>query len=75
MFIEANPQFKTLNIYDDKLKKVFQETSKKNSEIDNGKEVAAPEKKQEQKKDISNSESDDDSSKKGKKSSKMKVGS
>lgn len=29
MFIEANPQFKTLNLYDSNLKKVFQENPKK----------------------------------------------
>lgn len=29
MFIEANPQFKTLNVFDDRLKKVFIESGKK----------------------------------------------
>lgn len=39
MFIEANPQFKTLNLYDSAMKKVYQE----NSKVENGKEVNAKE--------------------------------
>ena len=81
MFIEANPQFKTLNVYDDKLKKVFIEVSNKNQmpendpmkkEPDQQKESEASGKKPEQKKEQSQ-DVDDDSPKKGKKS-KMKIG-
>jgi len=74
MFIEANPQFKTLNIYDDSLRKVYQESNKKSSEVDKGKEVASPEKKREQKKDVNNADPNDESLKKGKKTSKVKMG-
>jgi hypothetical protein len=56
MFIEANPQYKSLNIFDSSLKKVFQENPGKyhvpendpmkstsnDSKVDNGKEVSAP---------------------------------
>lgn len=41
MFIEANPQFKTLNIYDGSMKKIFQENAKKE-----GQSPREPEKKQ-----------------------------
>lgn len=55
MFIEANPQYKSLNVFDSSLKKVFQEnpgkyhvpendpmkSASKDSKIDNGKEVSA----------------------------------
>lgn len=33
MFIEANPQFKTLNLYDSNLKKSFRKTQKKKSKV------------------------------------------
>jgi hypothetical protein len=81
MFIEANPQFKTLNVYDDRLKKVFVEVAKKyhvpesdpmRKQPDPQKESEAPGKKQEKKKD-QNQELDDDSPKKGRKG-KMKMG-
>lgn len=80
MFIEANPQFKTLNVYDDRLKKVFMEVGHKYHVPDNDpikrpeqqKESEAPGKKQEKKKEQSQ-ESEDDAPKKGKKS-KMKIG-
>src|SRR5688572_16524213 len=42
MFIEANPQFKSINLYDGNLKKVFQDNEKKEAKVDNGKEVSAP---------------------------------
>lgn len=42
MFIEANPQFKSLNVYDSNLKKVFQENEKKDVKAENGKEIATP---------------------------------
>ena len=64
MFIEANPQFKTLNIYNGELKKVFQEHERKESQADKAKEVSG-EKKQEQKKDKPNN-IDDESADKGK---------
>jgi hypothetical protein len=81
MFIEANPQFKTLNVYDDRLKKVFVEVAKKyhvpesdpmKKQSEPQKESEAPGKKQEKKKD-QNQELDDDSPKKGRKG-KMKIG-
>lgn len=43
MFIEANPQFKSINVYDSSLKKVYQENEKKQAGVVNGKEVSAPE--------------------------------
>jgi hypothetical protein len=43
MFIEANPQFKTVNLYDSNLRKVYQENGKKDAKIENGKEVAPKE--------------------------------
>jgi hypothetical protein len=66
MFIEANPQFKGLNLYDSSLKKVYQEHEKKENRPDKGKEVSAPEKKEEKKKDVNN-EPDEGSPNKGKK--------
>lgn len=41
MFIEANPQFKSLNIYDTNLKKVYQENERKEPKVENGKEASA----------------------------------
>lgn len=80
MFIEANPQFKTLNVYDDRLKKVFIEVNNRTHVPENDpmkkhagpKESEEPGKKQEKKKGTSD-DSDDDSPKKGKKS-KVKMG-
>lgn len=43
MFIEANPQFKTLNLYDSSLKKVFQENPKKEIKTE---EQEGPQKKE-----------------------------
>lgn len=48
MFIEANPQFKSLNIYDSNLKKVYQENERKEPKVDNGKEVSTPKEVQKQ---------------------------
>ena len=45
MFIEANPQFKTLNIYNSSLKKVYQENEKKETKSDQTTEVAAEKKR------------------------------
>lgn len=74
MFIEANPQFKTVNIYDSRLKKVYQEHEKKETQRDKGKEVSAPEKKEEKKKEV-NHDADEESPTKGKKSfSRKKLG-
>lgn len=42
MYIEANPQFKSLNIYDGNMRRVFQENDKKEIKSDNGKEVSTP---------------------------------
>ncbi len=64
MFIEANPQFKTLNIYNGNMNKVYQEHEKKESKPDQQKE-APDEKKQEQKKEKSN-DADEESPNKGK---------
>jgi hypothetical protein len=81
MFIEANPQFKTLNVYDDRLKKVFVEVAKKyhvpegdpmKKQSEPQKESEALGKKQEKKKD-QNQGLDDDFPKKGRKG-KMKMG-
>ena len=57
MFIEANPQFKSLNIYDSNMRKVFQENEKKETKVDNGKEVFAP--KEEQKQGLAAEEPDE----------------
>lgn len=48
MFIAANPQFKTLNLYDSAMKKVYQENERKEPRADNGKEVSAPKESQKQ---------------------------
>jgi hypothetical protein len=48
MFIDANPQFKSLNIYDSNLKKVHQENKKKEPRVDNGKEASTPKEVQKQ---------------------------
>ena len=81
MFIEANPQFKTLNVYDDRLKKVFIEHSNSKYHVPENdpmrkqepqKESEEPGKKQGNKKET-NDDTDDDSQKKGKKG-KVKMG-
>jgi hypothetical protein len=52
MFIEANPQFKTLNLYDARLKKVYQDLGRREQQLpSNEKDVSEPEKKQEKKKE------------------------
>lgn len=53
MFVEANPQYKTLNLYDSSMKKVYQENTKKE-----GQSQREPEKKQEktEKKDVDESD-------------------
>jgi hypothetical protein len=48
MFIEANPQFKTLNVFDSNMKKVYQENERKEPRVDNGKEVSTPKEAQRQ---------------------------
>lgn len=48
MFIEANPQFKSLNVYDSNMKKVYQENERKGPSVDNGKEVSTPKESQKQ---------------------------
>jgi hypothetical protein len=48
MFIEANPQFKTLNVYNGEMKKVYQENDRKEPKVDNGKEVSTPKESQKQ---------------------------
>lgn len=48
MFIAANPQFKTLNLYDSSMKKVYQENEQKEPRADNGKEVSASKELQKQ---------------------------
>lgn len=78
MFIEANPQFKTLNVFDDRLKKVFIEHGSKSHVSENAparkqdpqKESEEPGKKQEKKTEMNQN---DDSPKKGRKG-KMKMG-
>jgi hypothetical protein len=47
MFIEANPQFKSLNVYDGNMKKMFQENDK-DVKANNRKEVSAPKESQKQ---------------------------
>ena len=79
MFIEANPQFKTLNLYDSKMKKVYQEFGRKEAkpEKDQGenkerqpeKEKEVTEKKQEEKKEVKKAH-DENSESQGKKPSK-----
>jgi hypothetical protein len=65
MFIEASPQFKSLNVYDAGMKKIFQGVEKR--------EVREPEKAQE-KKEALKQESDDEPSKTEKKTRKRGVG-
>jgi hypothetical protein len=48
MFIEANPQFKTLNVYDSSMKKVYQENERKEPRVDKGKELSTPKEAQKQ---------------------------
>lgn len=48
VFIEANPQFKSLNVYDSNMKKVYQENDRKGPSVDNGKEVSTPKESQRQ---------------------------
>jgi hypothetical protein len=57
MFIEANPQFKSINLYDGNLKKVFQENEKKDVKADNAKEISSP--KSTQKENMSAEEPDE----------------
>jgi len=57
MFIAANPQFKTLNLYDSAMKKVYQENERKEPRADNGKEVSTP--KESQKEGPSREEADE----------------
>ena len=65
MHVEANPQFKTLNLYDAKMQKVFQGSEKK--------EVKEPEKSKEKKETVKKDVGDeDDPAKKEKKSSKKR---
>ncbi len=53
MFIEANPQFKTLNLYDARLKKVYQGPGRREPQMPrNSKEISDPEKIQEKKKEV-----------------------
>lgn len=81
MFIEASPQFKTLNVFDDRLKKVFIENNNRyhvpesdpmRKQPEPQKESEAPGKKPEKKKE-QNPETDDDSPSKGRKG-KMRMG-
>ena len=65
MFIEANPQFKSLNIYDSDMKKVFQSHERKEGQPEMQKDQRAPEKKEDQKKDLSK-KPDEESPNKGK---------
>jgi hypothetical protein len=64
MHIEANPQFKTLNLYDAKMQKVFQGIEKK--------EVKEPEKSKEKKETQKQEVDEEGEAKKEKKSSKKK---
>ncbi len=64
MHIEANPQFKTLNLYDTKMQKVFQGIEKK--------EVKEPEKSKEKKETQKQEVDEEGEPKKEKKSSKKK---
>ena len=52
MFIEANPQFKTLNVYDANQKKVFVDLGRKEAPASKEMAVAEPEKKREEKKEV-----------------------
>ena len=46
MFVEANPQYKAINIYDANMKKVYQENDRKEPRVNNGKEVSTPKESQ-----------------------------
>lgn len=71
MFIEANPQFKTLNLYDSRLKKVYQEFGRREPQMsDTGKEISEPEKKQEKKKEAKEAEAE----RKGNKAPRKRLG-
>lgn len=78
MFIEANPQFKTINVYDSALKKVFRQSEKNENKVDKEptqnpeqkqEEQKEEKKKEEQKKEVKQSP-DEESSNKGKKTFK-----
>lgn len=65
MFIEANPQFKTLNLYDSRLKKVYQEFGRREPQIPGtGKEISESEKKQGKKKEAKEEQEAESKSKK-----------
>jgi hypothetical protein len=72
MFIEANPQFKTLNIYDSSMKKIFIENNRKEAKVESEvsstkqEEKSGEKKKEEQDKELKQG-LDDESSSKGKK--------
>jgi hypothetical protein len=70
MFIEANPQFKSLNVYDSNMKKVYQENERKGPSVDNGKEVSTPKESQKQSAPV---EEPDEALTKEKKQPKKKV--
>lgn len=59
MFISANPQYKSLNIYDANMKKVFQENERKDVTVGNGKALAAP--KENEKQSMTGEESEEPS--------------
>ena len=61
MFIEANPQFKTLNLYDASMKKIYQENEKRETKQEPSK---APEKKETVKKGVNEGEDDSTAQKK-----------
>ena len=61
MFIEANPQFKTLNVYDASMKKMYQENEKRETKQEPSK---APEKKETVKKGVNEEEDDSTTQKK-----------
>jgi hypothetical protein len=73
MFIEANPQFKTLNIYDASMKKVFQEHEKKEARSEQQKDPADG-KKQEEKKEKNNEIADQSPDKGQRNFSRKKLG-
>jgi hypothetical protein len=74
MFIEANPQFKTLNVYDANQKKVFMDLGKKDTKPTKESVVAEPEKKIEEKKDLKNEGEDADPSRLKRGASRKKIG-
>ncbi len=69
MHVEANPQFKTLNLYDADMKKVYQANEKKE-----GKEVAASKEKKEEAKEKQDLEDNPDTGKSTKSSKKKGIG-